>query len=96
MAHICVDNLTVIGSDNGCRLAGAKPLSDGILLIGPSGTNFSEVLIEIHIFSLKKMSSEKRRPFCLGFNVLNNKCLYMRCIYQLTPFRALALVLEIC
>ena len=37
-----------------CHLAGAKPLSepmiwtnDGILLIGPLGTNFSEILIEI-------------------------------------------------
>ena len=29
--------------------------NDGILLIGPSGINLSEVLIEIHIFSLKKM-----------------------------------------
>ena len=27
----------------------------GILLIGPLGTNFSEIFIEIHIFSFKKM-----------------------------------------
>ena len=26
----------------------------GILLIGPLGTNFSEILIEIHTFSFKK------------------------------------------
>ena len=46
----------------------------GILLIGPLGTNFSEILIEILTFSFKKMhlkvSSTKRRPFCLGLNVL--------------------------
>ena len=46
----------------------------GILLIGPLGTNFSEILSEIHTFSFKKMrlkmSSGKCRPFCLGLNVL--------------------------
>ena len=45
-----------------------------ILLIGPIGTNFSEILIQILTFSFKKMrlkvSSVKRRPFCLGLNVL--------------------------
>ena len=39
----------------------------GILLIWPLATNFSEILIEINTFSLKKrhlkMSSEKWRPF---------------------------------
>ena len=60
-----------------CRLDGAKPLSEtnaGILLIGTLGTNFSEILVEIHTFSFKnihlKMSSGKWRPFCLGLNVL--------------------------
>ena len=47
----------------------------GILLIGPLGTNFSELLIEIQTFSFKKMhlkmSSVKWRPFCLGLNVSN-------------------------
>ena len=57
------------------RLVGTKPLSEpnaGILLIGPLGTNFSEILITIHTFAFKKMhlkmSSEKWRPFCLGLN----------------------------
>ena len=59
-----------------CRLVGAKPLYEnaGILLIGPLGTNFSEIQIGIQIFSYKKMhlrmSSVKWRPFCLGLNVL--------------------------
>ena len=45
-----------------------------ILFIWTLETNFSENLIEIHIFSFKKMhlkmSSGKWRPFCLGLNVL--------------------------
>ena len=60
-----------------CRLDGVKPLSEpnaGLLLIGPLGTNFSEILIEILTFSFKKMrlkvSFAKRRPFCLSLNVL--------------------------
>ena len=61
------------------RLAVAKPLSEpmlaGILLIGPLGTNFSEILLEIYILSFikmhLKMSSRRWRPFCLGLNVLN-------------------------
>ena len=48
----------------------------GILLIEPLGTNFSENLIGIQIFSFTKMrmkmSSVKWRPFCLGLNVLTH------------------------
>ena len=46
----------------------------GILSIGPLGTNFSDVFIEIHTLSFKKthfkMSPAKRRSFCCGLNVL--------------------------
>ena len=46
----------------------------GILLIGPLGTDFNEVLIEIHKFVFKnvhlKISSGKWRPSCLGLNAL--------------------------
>ena len=49
----------------------------GILLIEPLETNFSEIVIKIHIFSLKKthlkMSAVKWRPFFLGLNVLKDK-----------------------
>ena len=48
----------------------------GILLIWPRGTNFHEILINIHTFSLKKMylkmTSAKWRPFCLGLYVLSD------------------------
>ena len=75
--HKCVDNLKVIASDNGLapgRRQATIGTNDGILSIGSSGTNFSDVLIEIHTFSMKKMhlkmSSAKWRPFCPGLNVL--------------------------
>ena len=78
VTHICVGNLTIIGSDNGLSPGRRQAITwtnVGILLIGPLGTNFSEMLIKIHTFSFKKihlkMSSGKWRPFCLGLNVLN-------------------------
>ena len=70
--------LTIIGSDNGMSPGRRQAIiwtNAVILLIGPLGTNFSEILIEILTFSFKKMrlkvSFVKRRPFCLGLNVLS-------------------------
>ena len=79
--HICVDNLTIINSDNGLSPGRRQAIiwtNAGILLlIGTLGTNLSEILIEIQIFSFKKMglkvSSAKWRPFCIGLNVLTKK-----------------------
>ena len=78
VTHICVSKQTIIGSDNGLSPGRRQAIirtNAGILLIGPLGTNFSEILVEIRIFSFKKMglkvSSAKWRPFCLGLNVLN-------------------------
>ena len=78
VTHICGGNLTIIGSDNGLSPGRRQAMAwtnVEILLIGPVGTNFSEMLIEIHAFSFKKihlkMSSGKWRSFCLGLNVLN-------------------------
>ena len=77
--HICVGKLTIIASDNGLSPGRRQAIiwtNAGILLIRPLGTNFSEILIKILTFSLKKMhlkmSSAKFRPFCLGLNVLMN------------------------
>ena len=77
VTHICVNNPTIIGSDNGLSPSRRQAIiwtNAGILLIETLGTNFSEILIEILTFSFKKMrlkvSSAKRRPFCLGLNVL--------------------------
>ena len=58
VTHICVSKLTIIGPDNGLSPGRRQAIiwtNDGILLIGPLGTNFSEILIEIYIFSFKKM-----------------------------------------
>ena len=79
VTHICVSIIIAIGSDNGLSPNRRQAIiwtNAGILssVIRPSGTNISELLIEIHIFSFKKMhlklSSGKWRPFCLTFNVL--------------------------
>ena len=50
--HICVSKLTIIGSENGLlpgRHQAAIWTNDGILLIWPLGTNFSEISIDIFI-----------------------------------------------
>ena len=79
MTHICVGNLTIIGSNNSLSPGRRQSIirtNAGILLIGTIGTNFSEILIEMHIFSFKKMhlkiSSGKWWPFCFGLNALSN------------------------
>ena len=84
VTHICVSKLTSIGSDNGLSPVRRQAIiwtNAGILLIRTLGTNFSEILCEIHTFSFKKMhfkmSSEKWRPFCLGLNVLTHHGLVM-------------------
>ena len=79
VTHICISKLTIVGSDNGLSPDRRQAIiwtNAGLLLIGPLGTNFSEILIEILTFSFKKMrlkvSSAKRRPFCLGLLVVNS------------------------
>ena len=45
VTHICVGNLTIIGSDNGLSPGRRQAIiltNAGILLIGPLGTNFNE------------------------------------------------------
>ena len=78
VTHICISKLTIIGSDNGLSPDRRQAIiwtNAGLLLIGHLGTNFSEILIQILTFSFKKMhlkvSSAKRRPYCLGLNVLS-------------------------
>ena len=77
MTHICVSKLTIIGSNNGLspgRRQASIWTNARLSVIRTLGINFSEILSEIHIFSLKKMhlkmSSAKWRQFCLGFIVL--------------------------
>ena len=69
-------NWATIVSDNGLLPGQCQPIiwtNAGLLLIGPLGTNFNEISIDIHIFSIKKihlkMLSAKWHSFCLGLNV---------------------------
>ena len=77
VTHICIGNLTIIGSDNGLSPHRRQAIiwsNAEILLIGHVGTNFSEISTEILTFSFKKKrlkaSSANSRPFCLSLNVL--------------------------
>ena len=91
VTHICVGKLTITGSDNGLspdRRQAIIRTNAGLLLIGPLGTNFNEILIEILTFSFKKMhfkvSSAKWRLFCLGLNELNyNRINFFNSLNQL-------------
>ena len=79
--HICVVNLTIIDLDNGLAPTRRQAIiwtNDGILLIGPLGTNFSEILSKIHTFSFMKIhlktSFAKWQPICLCLNVISMSC----------------------
>ena len=73
--HICVAKLTIIGSDNGLSPGQHQAIIwtiVGILLIGPLGTNFSEILIGIQTVSFNKNAFVvcEMASICLGLNVL--------------------------
>ena len=77
VTHICISKIAIIGSDNGLSPGQCQAIiltNAEIFLIWPLGTNVSEIFIEIHIFSFKKMhlkmSSAICQPFCFRFNVL--------------------------
>ena len=82
MTQICVSKLTIIGLDNGLSPDQRQAIiwtNTWILSIRLLGTNFSEILIEIHTFSSKKilmkMSSGRWWPFCPSLNVLKDAIL---------------------
>ena len=88
VTQICIGKPTIIGSDNGLSPVRRQAIiwtNARILLIRPLGTHFSEILIDIRIFSFKKMllkmSSAKWRPYCLGLNVLYEKQDYTSTVY---------------
>ena len=86
VTHICVSNLSNIGSDNGLSPGRRQAIiwtNVRILSSGPLGTNFSEILTEIHRFSFKKMNLKR----CLengGHFVSASMCqleLLMTCVF---------------
>ena len=79
VTHICVDKFAIIGSDNGLSPGRRQDIiwtSDSILLIALLGTNFNELLIEIHTFSFKKINLKllagKWWLFCFSLNESND------------------------
>ena len=77
VTHICVSKLASIVSDNGLSPGRHQAITEtdaGMFLFGPLATNFSEILIKIHIFLFKKIQLEILsgiwRPFCLGLNLI--------------------------
>ena len=83
--NICVSETIIIGSDNGLSPGRCQAIiwaNAGIMLIGPLGINFNEILIEFNAFSFKKMylkmSSAKWRLFRLGLIVITGFLSYIR------------------
>ena len=87
VTHICVSKLTTtIGSDNGVSPGRRQAViwtNDGILLIGHLGTNFSEILIGIHISMVSCQKGPTRHAYAwqIGpfwqdtFDVFIKKCI---------------------
>ena len=71
--HICVNKLTIIGSDNGLSPGQYQAIiwtNVGLLLIGPLETNYNEILSKIYIFSsnafenVRKLVANFSQPQC--------------------------------
>ena len=56
VTHICISILNIIGSDNGLSPGRRQAIiwTNAGILIETLGTNFSDILSEIHTFSFKK------------------------------------------
>ena len=77
LTHMCIGNLAIIGSHNGLSPGQCQAIvriNAGILLIGPFGTNVSEISIEVHTFSMIEMHIKnvilKMAVICLSLGVL--------------------------
>ena len=71
VTHICISKLTIIGAHQ----TASHYLNQCWNIIGPVGTNFSRILIEIDKFSFKKMHLKmcgRWRPSCLSLSVLTH------------------------
>ena len=70
---IYVSKLTMNGSDNSRRRAITWTIA-GILLIWNLGTNFSEILKEIHKSSFKKMHLKMSSQICVNSTLFLHSC----------------------
>ena len=80
VTHTCVSKIIIIVSDDDLSPGWCQAIiwtNAGILLIGPLGIDFGEILIETNTFSFTKMhlkmSSAKWHLFRLGLNELRQK-----------------------
>ena len=61
VTHICISKLTIIGSGNGLSPDRRQAIiwtNAGLLLIGPLGTNFNEILIKNSNILIKENAFE--------------------------------------
>ena len=86
VTHISVSKLTNIRSDNGLSPGRRQAIiwtNAGILLIGPLGTNFSEILSEFKYFHSRKCSEN---VVCEIVSILSRPhCVNSRIYFTLTP-----------
>ena len=97
VTQICVSKLAIIGSDNGLSPSRRQAIiwtNAGILLIGPLGTNFREILNETRIFSFTKIHPKCRlemaailsRPQCVKLSLLQVTYSYLHQMLFLSPW----------
>ena len=79
VTYICVSKLTIIDWDNGLSPGQFRAIiwtNAAILLIGPLGTNFSEIIIKIYLFFIQENAFEnavRQWAICSHF-VLASMC----------------------
>ena len=98
VTHICVGNLTIIGSDNGLSPGGQQAIiwdNAGILLTGPLEINFNEILIENQSIFIQENQFENvvqkailSQPQCQGWGTRTQ---YSYSQYSSTEFIVLVL-----
>ena len=79
VTHICVSKLIIVGSDNGLSSGRRQAIiwaKAGMLSVGTLGTNFSEILIEIHTFSFRKMHLKLSSARWRRYSVCNHYFLF--------------------
>ena len=94
VTHICVSNLTIIGSDNGLWPGRRQAIiwtNAGILSIGTLGTNFNEILIKLYTFSFiwkcrLEMAAILSWPQCVN--------VYVNCFSLVLPRKMRGLFLQ--
>ena len=74
VTHICVSKFSILGSDNGLSPGRRQTIiwtNAGLLLIGPLGTNFNEIVIKIQENAFEMVVWKMAAIWSIGLNVLN-------------------------